>query len=176
MLLAMLHDADDRRADALDALDQALRLAAPGGLLRVLADAGPPLLPLLDGLASRTITPTFAAKIGAAIERELPGAKEAGKKPAVDAGRASLVQHAEPQVAVNVPDALIEALTPRELDVLTALAQRLTSREIASALGISAHTVKSHISNILSKLQVADRRQAIARARELGILPPARRP
>jgi LuxR family maltose regulon positive regulatory protein len=50
------------------------------------------------------------------------------------------------------------------------MAQHLTSREIASRLGISAHTIKHHIGNILGKLAVGDRRQAVARARTLGLL------
>lgn len=53
-----------------------------------------------------------------------------------------------------------ELLTPRELDVLRALAQGLTNREIAEKLVISETTVKTHISSILSKLQLTDRTQA----------------
>lgn len=53
-----------------------------------------------------------------------------------------------------------ELLTPRELDVLRALAQGLTNREIAERLIISETTVKTHISSILSKLQLTDRTQA----------------
>jgi len=53
-----------------------------------------------------------------------------------------------------------ELLTPRELDVLRALAHGLTNREIAEKLVISETTVKTHISSILSKLQLTDRTQA----------------
>lgn len=53
-----------------------------------------------------------------------------------------------------------DLLTPRELDVLRALAHGLTNREIAEKLVISETTVKTHISSILSKLQLTDRTQA----------------
>jgi DNA-binding NarL/FixJ family response regulator len=60
-------------------------------------------------------------------------------------------------------------LTPRELEVLSLIAQGLRNREIAGRLVISERTVGNHISNIFSKLQVADRAQAIVRARQAGL-------
>lgn len=62
-----------------------------------------------------------------------------------------------------------EELTPRELEVLTHMAHGRRNREIADVLVISERTVGNHISNIFSKLQVADRTQAIIRAREAGL-------
>ncbi len=61
-----------------------------------------------------------------------------------------------------------EELTPRELEVLTLMAHGRRNREIAEALVISEKTVGDHISNIFSKLQVADRTQAVIRARDAG--------
>ncbi|OTA41852.1 MAG: DNA-binding response regulator [Symbiobacterium thermophilum] len=63
-----------------------------------------------------------------------------------------------------------ELLTPRELDVLRALAHGLTNREIAERLVISETTVKTHISSILSKLQLADRTQAALWAVREGLV------
>jgi DNA-binding NarL/FixJ family response regulator len=60
-------------------------------------------------------------------------------------------------------------LTPRELEVLSLIARGLRNREIAARLVISERTVGNHISNIFSKLQVADRAQAIVRARQAGL-------
>lgn len=51
-------------------------------------------------------------------------------------------------------------LTPRELEILTLVAQRMSNAEIARQLVISEHTVKNHIKNILSKLHLRSRRQA----------------
>ncbi len=63
-----------------------------------------------------------------------------------------------------------DLLTPRELDVLRALAHGLTNREIAERLVISETTVKTHISSILSKLQLTDRTQAALWAVREGLV------
>lgn len=60
-------------------------------------------------------------------------------------------------------------LTDRERVILELIAQGRSNAEIASRLVLSPKTVRNHISNILSKLQVADRAQAIIRAREAGL-------
>jgi DNA-binding NarL/FixJ family response regulator/class 3 adenylate cyclase len=60
-------------------------------------------------------------------------------------------------------------LTEREREVLTLIAQGVNNKEIAERLVISAKTVSNHITNIFSKLQVADRAQAIIRARNAGL-------
>jgi DNA-binding NarL/FixJ family response regulator/class 3 adenylate cyclase len=60
-------------------------------------------------------------------------------------------------------------LTEREREVLTLIAQGVSNKDIADKLVISAKTVSNHITNIFSKLQVADRAQAIIRAREAGL-------
>ena len=73
---------------------------------------------------------------------------------------------AVPARAPGLPD----ALTPQEQRVLALLAQGASNREIATALMIGLTTVKSHVSHLLRKLGVTTRIQAIARARELGLL------
>jgi DNA-binding NarL/FixJ family response regulator len=60
-------------------------------------------------------------------------------------------------------------LTQREHQVLDLIAQGLSNQQIASRLSISEKTVRTHISNIFSKLQVVDRAQAIVRARDAGM-------
>jgi DNA-binding NarL/FixJ family response regulator len=59
-------------------------------------------------------------------------------------------------------------LTPREVEVLDLIARGTSNQEIASRLYLSQKTVRNHVSNIFLKLQVADRAQAIVRAREAG--------
>jgi DNA-binding NarL/FixJ family response regulator len=66
------------------------------------------------------------------------------------------------------PD-LFPELTSRECEILTLIAQGYNNLEIAKQLVISPKTVRNHVSNIFSKLQVADRAQAIIRAREVGL-------
>ncbi|HAX71028.1 MAG TPA: response regulator transcription factor [Anaerolineales bacterium] len=68
-----------------------------------------------------------------------------------------------------VSDSLFPELTDRELELLRLIAQGLNNQEIAHKLVISPKTVRNHITNIFSKLQVADRAQAIVRAREAGL-------
>ena len=60
-------------------------------------------------------------------------------------------------------------LTEREDEVLELIARGHANREIASRLGISDKTVRNHVANVFNKLQVADRGQAIIRAREAGL-------
>jgi DNA-binding NarL/FixJ family response regulator len=60
-------------------------------------------------------------------------------------------------------------LTGREREVLSLIAQGVSNPEIAHQLSLSLKTVSNHISNIFSKLQVADRAEAIIRAREAGL-------
>ena len=71
--------------------------------------------------------------------------------------------------ASSVGPSYFDELTPRELEVLGLIAQGLRNREIAEHLVISERTVGNHVSNIFAKLQVADRAQAIVRARQAGL-------
>jgi len=63
-----------------------------------------------------------------------------------------------------------EDLSPRELDVLNQVALGKTDKEIAAVLSLSVHTVKTHMRNILAKLQVSGRREAARYAREKGMM------
>lgn len=67
------------------------------------------------------------------------------------------------------PAESLPELTERELEILQLLTLHLTNQEIADRLTISLKTARNHVSNILSKLQVADRAAAIIRAREAGM-------
>jgi ATP/maltotriose-dependent transcriptional regulator MalT len=67
-------------------------------------------------------------------------------------------------------DVVGEELTERELDVLRLLATELTQREIGEALYVSLNTVKTHARNVFRKLGASDRPEAVARARELGLI------
>jgi DNA-binding NarL/FixJ family response regulator len=66
------------------------------------------------------------------------------------------------------PDA--EALTEREAEVLDRIAKGMSNKEIADALGISEHTVKGHVKNVLGKLGVTDRTKALVEAVRRGLV------
>lgn len=65
---------------------------------------------------------------------------------------------------------LAEPLTDRELEVLQAIAGGLSNREIAERLVITEGTVKNHVSNLITKLEVRDRTQAVLKAQDLGLI------
>jgi NarL family two-component system response regulator LiaR len=74
---------------------------------------------------------------------------------------------------VFAPDEKIIAqlnITPRELEVLALIAQGLSNREIAAHLFLSLNTIKTHTSNVFSKLEVQRRTQAIQKAKALGVI------
>jgi len=76
-----------------------------------------------------------------------------------------------PEVAVRLAERVPQSdLSPREMDVLRLLADGKSNKRIADALGISEATIRTHVSNILSKLGVDDRTQAATEALRRGIL------
>jgi DNA-binding NarL/FixJ family response regulator len=89
--------------------------------------------------------------------------------------RRILTYFSSPTTATKAPG--LPELTEREHEVLVLVEQHLANPEIANRLGLRPKTVRNHISNIFTKLQVTDRTQAILRAREAGIgSPPPRSP
>jgi LuxR family maltose regulon positive regulatory protein len=129
---------------ALDSLEQALKLGESEGYVRIFAGEGEQMAALLQQIASRCIAPAYVSQLLSTFDI-----------PRITGARAQL---------------LPEPLTDRELEVLHLLAERLTNPEIAERLFISLPTVKSHTRSIYGKLGVHSRRQAVAQARELGIL------
>jgi DNA-binding NarL/FixJ family response regulator len=84
--------------------------------------------------------------------------------PGIAARAVSYLAGAQQRGPTPFPD-----LTDREREILDLVAQGLDNLSIAKRLSVSAKTVRNHLSNILTKLQVADRAQAIVRAREAGL-------
>ena len=76
----------------------------------------------------------------------------------------------EDKPASSPAKSLIEPLSQRELEVLQLIAQGLSNREIGERLFLALDTVKGHNRKIFDKLQVQNRTEAAARARELGLL------
>jgi DNA-binding NarL/FixJ family response regulator len=68
-----------------------------------------------------------------------------------------------------IPAQILPELSKREIEILALMAQGCRNQDIADQLGLTLKTVRNHISNIFSKLQVADRAQAVIRAQEAGL-------
>lgn len=79
-------------------------------------------------------------------------------------------QYMPPEVSNRVSRRVVSQLSKRELEVLSLVAEGLSNKEIASRLDLVEGTVKVHLTNILSKLQVSDRTQAILAAVKRGII------
>ena len=83
---------------------------------------------------------------------------------------AAFPKSTEPSPTTSHLDEINISLTDRELEVLELLAERLSIKEIAARLHISPSTVQQHSHHIYRKLNVNNKRQAVARAKDLGIL------
>jgi LuxR family maltose regulon positive regulatory protein len=101
--------------------------------------------------------------VRAALARVLPGR--------TDTLAAEVAGHLRAPAPVAEPDPLPTTLTDRELSVLTALPTMASNAEIADDLVVSVNTVKAHLKSLYRKLDVPTRRAAVARGRELGLLP-----
>jgi LuxR family transcriptional regulator, maltose regulon positive regulatory protein len=96
----------------------------------------------------------------------------AGDEPSALSALAAAVALAQPEGHVRVfsDEGLAEPLTEREMDVLELLAAGSSNQQIADHLFVALVTVKTHVSHILDKLGAANRTEAVARARGLGLL------
>jgi LuxR family maltose regulon positive regulatory protein len=142
-------------AQALALLTESLALAEPEGYIRVFVD---------EGSLMQTLLAHWLAHASASTLRDYA---------------IHLLSHfdAEPQVVTAVQKKtsptgdLVEPLSGRELEVLHLIATGRINKEIAQQLIVSLGTVKAHTASIFRKLGVANRTEAVAQARQLGILP-----
>ena len=144
---------------AVTALAEALLLARPQGHVRVFTDEGPPMAALLGRLiaAQRVGQAAAGVPLGylARIQRAF-GTGPAAPGPGPD---------------TTVVPGIVDPLTSRELEVLTMLAAGRSNQAIAGQLVVTLNTVKKHVGHVLGKLGAANRTEAVARARELSLIP-----
>ncbi len=150
VLQAVAHHLYGEKDKAVHLLGDALVLAAPGGFIRTFVDEGTSMAQLLSEAAALEMMPDYVNKLLAVFEAEQHKLKEKSNfAPAQE---------------------LIEPLSQRELEILQLIARGRSNHEISEQLFLALSTVKGHNQNIFGKLQVQRRTEAVARARELGLL------
>jgi LuxR family maltose regulon positive regulatory protein len=153
VLQAVAHEAHGDKDKAGQRLCDALALAEPGGFIRIFVDEGAPMAQLLSEAAARGLMPDYTGKLLAVFDAEAQKSKTR-----------SYLAPAPPAKP------LVEPLSEREIEVLQLMAQGLSNGEISERLFLALSTVKGHNQKIFDKLQVQRRTEAVARARELGLL------
>lgn len=149
ILIALAYELKEEVTQADHHLQKAIILGKPGGFVRLFVEAGPGIASLLARQPPDEEWPVYLHTLQAACSHRqpLPSSTPVPHQP------------------------LIEPLSQRELEVLSLIARGLSNREIATELVLSLSTIKWHTSNLYGKLGVSNRTMAVARARELQILP-----
>jgi len=151
VLQAVALQAHGDKDQAVYLLLDALALAEPAGFIRLFVDEGTPMAHLLSAAAAQGRMPDLIGKLLAACKAE--------------------EQKSEATSYLPPPaQSPIEPLSRREIEVLQLIAQGLSNQEISERLVLALETVKGHNKKIFGKLQVQRRTEAVARARELGLL------
>ena len=148
-LQALGFQAAGKADQARQALAQALMQAEAEGYVRTFVDEGRPMAALLHFALSRGVTTNYTARLLAAF-------------PSTGQGILSY--------APSVTDPFTNPLSERELEVLRLLASGASNQEIAGELSIALSTARKHVSNVIGKLGVNNRTQAVSRGRDLGLL------
>jgi LuxR family maltose regulon positive regulatory protein len=148
LLLAAAWVGQQRLMEATPPLETCLSLAEPEGYIRIFLDIGNPVRELLDAYVL-SISATNSAYAQKLLDAFSPVRTSAAIQPA----------------------GLIESLSGRELEVLGLMALGRTNQEIARQLFVAPGTVKAHAASIYRKLDAANRTEAVARARQLNLLP-----
>jgi LuxR family maltose regulon positive regulatory protein len=151
MLTALAFQREGRAAEAIHALRQAVTAAAPERWLRLFLDEGDRLAALLPH--ARDAAPAFVDELLALLS------------PATTTETAPASAHKPNALPISG-----ETLSEREVEILGLLAEGLSNQEIGQALYIGVGTVKWYLTNLYDKLDVSNRTQAVARARDLGLL------
>ncbi len=158
VLQAMAYHMQGNLPDALLSLQHALALAEPEGYIRMFLDEGSTMMQLLREASALKIMPGYTGQLLAAFEAENQIKEDkSGIPPALPEGHRS-------------SNPFVEPLSQRELEILKLIALGLSNRVIGERLFLALDTIKGHNRKIFDKLQVQSRTEAIARARELGLI------
>jgi len=166
-LQALAYSALGDTGQALRDIGSALALAAPEGYIRLFVDEGAPMAALLA--QSAALGPAGAPAQGdpnsVYVERLLSAFPERPEARDMRLADALLASRLKPHAST-----LVELLSERELEVLRLIAAGHSNQTIADRLVVAVSTVKKHVNNIYSKLDVQSRTQALARAHDLNLL------
>ncbi|HLO30894.1 MAG TPA: LuxR C-terminal-related transcriptional regulator, partial [Anaerolineales bacterium] len=155
--MALALHALGRKEVAQDMIGRCLTLAAPEGFVYTFVKWGEPMHKLLLEALKRSIEIGYVQQLLSAFP-----VREARQMP-----ETCIVP---PTASRFSPSALVEPLSRREMEVLKLLGQGFSDKQIAEALVIARETVHKHLKNIYGKLGVHSRTEAIASARQLGLL------
>lgn len=156
LIQALVYQAQRNQLNALASLGQALVLAEPEGYLRVFVDKGEAMrLLLLD------CRPTGETQSAHSLRSYVDKILRAFSQPAKVISQPTIADQAS---------GIVEPLTGRELEIIRLIAAGKSNREISQRLYLALSTVKGHNLRIFDKLQAENRTEAVARARELGLL------
>ena len=153
ILKAVAYKRQSNTEKARESLLKALELARPGNWKYPFIEAAPEILELIDTLNINETISDFVTTLRSELS-------------ATNIPRSSNVSEKNDTPVIYEPD----PLTNREMDVLTLLAERLSNKEIAKELYISESTVKRHTITIYQKLDVHRRREAVGKAKAMGII------
>lgn len=154
ILLALAHQLLGDGAAARGEMEEALRFGAAEGFVRIFADEGAPLSALVAETCAAAPARAGATLPASYVERLLAACRVSpGREPA--------------RGPVPAP---VEPLTPKEQKVLQLLAEGLSNHGMAQRLFVSETTVRTHLRNINAKLRASNRTQAVAIARQMGLL------
>jgi LuxR family maltose regulon positive regulatory protein len=156
VLLAIAHQTRGNIPAALVQLERALTLAEPEGFIRLFVDEGAPMARLLTDAAAQGMMPDYTRSLLVAFDDLVPASD----------GKPSYPSYP----LTGLAQSLLEPLSHRELQVLHLIAQGLSNNEIGERLYLALSTIKGHNRMIFDKLDVQRRTEAVARARELGLL------
>jgi LuxR family maltose regulon positive regulatory protein len=165
VLQTLAYHAQDNLPAALLPLQRALTLAEPEGYVRMFLDEGEPMRTLIADFRVRIEKQKrdpdhkligYTDKLLAAFSQQIVGLWPSTESPN------SKIK--------NLQSTIVEPLSQREVEVLRLIAQGLSNRAIGVRLFLALDTIKGYNRRIFDKLQVQSRTEAIARARELGLL------
>lgn len=169
ILEALAYRAQGEDNTARRAMQKALSLAAPGGFIRTFIEEGDAAVQLLRDMSEVSSGLNVIAPAAERCDHATPGAERMHNL-MHRILRGAGIERAQSAPLEGESFQPLEALTEREQQILTLLANGASNRAMAEAIFVSENTIKFHLKNIYSKLAVSSRAQAINAAHQMGLV------